>query len=179
MQFYPHNRVDAALTFCCQFASPQPQAKAHGHACPARVCCAPQGIIHRDVKPQNCMLSASDGKLCLIDFGLAVNNREERANTAAGTVVRRPGISLLSGGRVHLVIALDVGCVRCRALDSLAGPAIQMACSITSRMQQLQRLPGRVLPPRPELSGLPGQFLRQCLGIVALISLEMLGLPGL
>uniref|UniRef100_A0A7S3VRI1 Protein kinase domain-containing protein n=1 Tax=Dunaliella tertiolecta TaxID=3047 RepID=A0A7S3VRI1_DUNTE len=44
-----------------------------------------QGIIHRDIKPENCLLTDTR-VLKLADFGLAVDLREERANTRAGTL---------------------------------------------------------------------------------------------
>lgn len=33
------------------------------------------GIVHRDVKPQNCILSEKDSKIKLIDFGAAADLR--------------------------------------------------------------------------------------------------------
>jgi aurora kinase len=43
------------------------------------------GICHRDIKPENILLSKSMAiKLC--DFGLAIDLREERAVTRAGTL---------------------------------------------------------------------------------------------
>ncbi|KAF5830517.1 kinase-like domain-containing protein [Dunaliella salina] len=47
--------------------------------------CLLQGIIHRDIKPENCLLTDTR-VLKLADFGLAVDLREERANTRAGTL---------------------------------------------------------------------------------------------
>ncbi|GLC75256.1 hypothetical protein PLESTF_001614000 [Pleodorina starrii] len=44
-----------------------------------------QGIVHRDIKPENVLFA--EGKILkLADFGLAINLREERANTRAGTL---------------------------------------------------------------------------------------------
>ena len=41
----------------------------------------------RDIKPENILFTA-DMRLKLCDFGLAINMREERAVTRAGTLVR-------------------------------------------------------------------------------------------
>lgn len=57
---------------------------ADGHRCLPFVL-APQGIIHRDIKPENMLLTA-DGDMKLSDFGLAINAREERPVTRAGTL---------------------------------------------------------------------------------------------
>eukprot|EP00197_Chlamydomonas_leiostraca_P002925 CAMPEP_0202857414 /NCGR_PEP_ID=MMETSP1391-20130828/360_1 /ASSEMBLY_ACC=CAM_ASM_000867 /TAXON_ID=1034604 /ORGANISM="Chlamydomonas leiostraca, Strain SAG 11-49" /LENGTH=678 /DNA_ID=CAMNT_0049536207 /DNA_START=165 /DNA_END=2201 /DNA_ORIENTATION=- len=43
------------------------------------------GIAHRDIKPENILFTA-DMRLKLCDFGLAINMREERAVTRAGTL---------------------------------------------------------------------------------------------
>ncbi|KAG2449847.1 hypothetical protein HYH02_005370 [Chlamydomonas schloesseri] len=44
-----------------------------------------QGIVHRDIKPENVLFA--EGKILkLADFGLAINLKEERANTRAGTL---------------------------------------------------------------------------------------------
>ncbi|KXZ48406.1 hypothetical protein GPECTOR_28g813 [Gonium pectorale] len=44
-----------------------------------------QGIVHRDIKPEN-VLFAEGQVLKLADFGLAIDLKEERANTRAGTL---------------------------------------------------------------------------------------------
>ncbi|KAL6755436.1 kinase-like domain-containing protein [Haematococcus lacustris] len=43
------------------------------------------GVAHRDIKPENILFTA-DMRLKLCDFGLAINMREERAVTRAGTL---------------------------------------------------------------------------------------------
>jgi serine/threonine protein kinase len=43
-------------------------------------------VAHRDIKPENILFTA-DMRLKLCDFGLAINMREERAVTRAGTLV--------------------------------------------------------------------------------------------
>lgn len=50
---------------------------------PAAAAAAPT----RDIKPENILFTA-DMRLKLCDFGLAINMREERAVTRAGTLVR-------------------------------------------------------------------------------------------
>lgn len=45
-----------------------------------------RGIVHRDVKPQNLLVRASDGHVKLTDFGVA-RTLEATQNTAAGTTV--------------------------------------------------------------------------------------------
>jgi serine/threonine protein kinase len=57
-----------------------------GH-CP----CCPQylhtrAIIHRDIKPENILFANNGSCLKLADFGLAIDLRQERAVTRAGTL---------------------------------------------------------------------------------------------
>eukprot|EP00882_Tetradesmus_deserticola_P013256 GHRQ01014060.1.p1 GENE.GHRQ01014060.1~~GHRQ01014060.1.p1 ORF type:complete len:156 (+),score=46.17 GHRQ01014060.1:721-1188(+) len=66
------------ISLCCQ---------AH----PCSVCCALQylhtrAIIHRDIKPENILFANKGSCLKLADFGLAIDLREERAVTRAGTL---------------------------------------------------------------------------------------------
>lgn len=53
--------------------------------------CLPQylhtrAIIHRDIKPENILFADHGSCLKLADFGLAIDLREERAVTRAGTL---------------------------------------------------------------------------------------------
>lgn len=51
-----------------------------------------QGVIHRDIKPENIMRRQQDGKLVLIDFGVAKEISLTQL-TMTGTVVGSPGYS--------------------------------------------------------------------------------------
>jgi serine/threonine protein kinase len=45
-----------------------------------------RAIIHRDIKPENILFANNGSCLKLADFGLAIDLREERAVTRAGTL---------------------------------------------------------------------------------------------
>ena len=63
--------------------------------------CTPQGIIHRDVKPDNLLISAS-GHIKATDFGLSCVGVVDRADDMAGDIHLMCAAELPSG--VHAVI---------------------------------------------------------------------------
>jgi serine/threonine protein kinase len=57
-----------------------------------------RAIIHRDIKPENILFADKGSCLKLADFGLAIDLREERAVTRAGTLdYMAPEVRRLAG----------------------------------------------------------------------------------
>ena len=49
-----------------------------------------KGLVHRDIKPSNVFLHGPQGKVCLLDFGLARVNNEDGKLTQSGVIVGTP-----------------------------------------------------------------------------------------
>ncbi len=69
-----------SVSECLQVIDPILQALEHAHS---------QGLVHRDIKPDNVMLEAKSGRAILLDFGIAklLDPGEGAAKTATGFTV--------------------------------------------------------------------------------------------
>jgi tetratricopeptide (TPR) repeat protein len=68
--------------------TPEEAVKILRQVCAALEAAHAEGVVHRDLKPQNIMLDAS-GRVCVMDFGLA-RSMEATGMTQAGTVMGTP-----------------------------------------------------------------------------------------
>src|ERR1700722_16577485 len=68
--------------------TPEETVKILRQVCAALEAAHAEGVVHRDLKPQNIMVEAS-GRVCVMDFGLA-RSMENVGMTQAGTVLGTP-----------------------------------------------------------------------------------------
>jgi eukaryotic-like serine/threonine-protein kinase len=68
--------------------TPEETVKILRQVCAALEAAHAEGVVHRDLKPQNIMIEAS-GRVCVMDFGLA-RSMENNGMTQAGTVMGTP-----------------------------------------------------------------------------------------
>jgi len=114
--------IDRALFYLEQVSS----GLAHAHQC---------GVIHRDIKPQNLLLSADKQTVKIADFGVARFEASEGAITRVGTNIysapehnplvqtSRLDTSALPVGRQHLTPAADIYSLAKTTYTLLAGEA--------------------------------------------------------
>jgi len=117
-------KLDRALFYLQQLCA----GLAHAHAC---------GVIHRDIKPQNLLLTADHETLKIADFGVAKIEAGEGAITRVGTniyaapehnpLVQTAALDTasLSGAQTQLTPAADI--------YSLAKTAYTMICGVPPR----------------------------------------------
>ncbi len=90
-----------------------------------------KGLVHRDIKPANLWLEAPQGRIKVLDFGLARSGVEELHLTQSGTILGTPAYMAPEQGRVEPADArsdlFSLGCVLYRLCTGQApfqGPTV-------------------------------------------------------
>lgn len=125
------------------------------------------GVVHRDLKPAN-VLRRADGRVVVIDFGLALLTEEESADerlTRSGTVAGTASYMSPEQARGEPVgPASDVWAVGILAWEMLAGAHPFAGVSVLEQLAAILRDP---IPPiegvRPDVPEEISAFLRACL----------------
>jgi serine/threonine-protein kinase len=132
MLFQVHELVDG-VTLNDHMDSKKPWEPAHAARacevlCDALAAAHTQGIVHRDVKPSNVMLSAHEPGLKLLDFGIAKLYEEARgddvdAETASGVMLGTPAYMSPEqvGGVREVAAASDVYAIGIILFQLVAG----------------------------------------------------------
>jgi len=123
-------------------------------ACRALEAAHGAGVIHRDIKPGNLMLSA-DQKLKLCDFGVAKaeSEVESNADTGAFMLVGTPEYMALEQVRGHADARSDVYALGAVLYELLCGHRPHEAETTLALLEEKRR--GVVVPPSDRVMGIP------------------------
>jgi serine/threonine protein kinase len=124
-----------------------------------------RGIVHRDVKPQNVLISG-DGAVKLADMGLAIlANREDLRLTAPGRLVGTPAYMSPEhiGARRDIDIRSDIYALGCTIYHAVCGRPPFVGQIIVVSQQQRNDPPPRPTEFRPDLPAQPQAILMKCL----------------
>ena len=123
-----------------------------------------QGIVHRDVKPQNVLLSG-DGRAKVTDFGIARSLDAVGGRTETGTVLGTSHYIAPEQARGERVDAkTDVYSFGCMLFEMLAGEVpFDGESFLTVAMQHVNQPPPNVLERRPDAPLRLAHLIERCL----------------
>ncbi len=100
-----------------------------------------QGILHRDLKPQNIMLDKATGRTMLTDFGLAKLAEDDAGLTQTGEAMGTPAYMSPEQFRdaAHVAVAADIYSLGATLYCTLSGrPPFQASSSMQTMQQVLE-----------------------------------------
>jgi serine/threonine-protein kinase len=98
-----------------------------------------EGIIHRDIKPDNLMRRADDEKIVIIDFGAVKQFLE--GDSKQGTIIGTRGYMSPEQGSGHISYSCDVYAVGVIAVEALAGKKIEISESSKCLKDWIEEMP--------------------------------------